>query len=366
VDVRNGTPAENNAIHNTQMSASVSDPLATHGMLVLSILSAAALVGSVFYIFFPAVEVFRRGARGKDTLDVLQNAERVSATNPPLISIIIPAYNEEERITIMLQEAFDYLSLKSCPALESLRQAVRHYNSLATVDSRTIEWIVVNDGSTDQTCQVYESFVRNIPKQQTPMTWKCLSLARNSGKGAAVQAGMLRAKGLFRLMVDADGATSFRPGLEAVTASLQGTQAPIVFGSRAHLEQTVQRSFVRTTLMKGFHILVEWLVGAHEIRDTQCGFKIFRDDAAAVLFETLHLQRWAFDTELVFVAHRLQLPMQEVAVPWHEVEGSKLHTSAFSLIVVAVQMLRDMLCVRLCYTFGLWKVVTLQPASKED
>jgi len=130
-----------------------------------------------------------------------------------------------------------------------------------------------------------------------------------------------------------------------------------MLGSRAHLHtDSMGRSLVRSFLTQAFHICVVVFVGASQIRDTQCGFKLFERDAAHHLFGMLHLRRWAFDTELLFLATHLDYSLHEVVVPWQEVEGSKLHTSALNLAIVSVGMLRDMVCVRLCYTLGLWKI----------
>jgi dolichyl-phosphate beta-glucosyltransferase len=92
------------------------------------------------------------------------------------------------------------------------------------------------------------------------------------------------------------------------------------------------------------------------VNDTQCGFKLFTRKAAMDLFGNLHLRRWAFDTELVMLAERLGILVSEVAVPLQEVDGSKLDTSKLALALVSMTMLRDMLCVRDCYSLGLWKV----------
>jgi dolichyl-phosphate beta-glucosyltransferase len=129
------------------------------------------------------------------------------------------------------------------------------------------------------------------------------------------------------------------------------------FGSRAYLEKesTAQRSFVRTILMKAFHFFVSLFVSS-KIHDTQCGFKLFTADSSQAVFDTLHLRRWAFDTEVVLLCDQLGIQILEVAVPWHEVDGSKLSTSKLALAMVSITMLRDMVCVRTCYTFGIWKV----------
>lgn len=161
-------------------------------------------------------------------------------------------------------------------------------------------------------------------------------------------------------MVDADGATDFGPGLQKLVDNLSTHSSSegamiALFGSRAHLqgESTAKRSLVRSLLMWAFHFFVRVLVSS-SIQDTQCGFKLFDQKAARLVFGNLHLQRWAFDTEVVCLCDLLQVTMLEVGVPWQEIEGSKLSTSKFALAMASITMLRDMICVRLCYTFRLW------------
>ena len=115
------------------------------------------------------------------------------------------------------------------------------------------------------------------------------------------------------------------------------------------------RTLLRNVLMWGFHTLVTVLGGVRKVRDTQCGFKLFTRSTAAVLFEQMHVERWCFDVELLYIAQSLRYPIAEVAVNWEEVAGSKLN-----LLDGSVQMGKDLLMVRLCYVSGLWKV----PASK--
>jgi glycosyltransferase involved in cell wall biosynthesis len=390
----------------------------------------------------------------------------------PLLSIVIPAYNEQERLPVMLQEAHDYfyfsestdigksdaesesssppVTAPSTPARQTppmlsrlspsffSRRKKKIEDSKETLppppflpkalellqqccDARfggpqpfpvTIEWIVVSDGSTDETGEAFRSFVKHyylyhdytsahFPKLrrrrdaeavvvQLKMTYTLVTLKPNTGKGAAVQAGILLSlknfsrrprRGHFVLMVDADGATDFGPGLEKVAAGMeqlletrtpsdtQQQQLPpsFVLGSRAHLRQDQahhsERGIVRVVLTNLFQFFVNWIVtgATSPIQDTQCGFKLWTNSAAVELFSRLHIQRWAFDTELIFLASHLAqtIPMSEVAVPWHEVEGSKLNTGErFQLLKVGITMLRDMMCIRLCYTLGIWSMNT--------
>lgn len=118
--------------------------------------------------------------------------------------------------------------------------------------------------------------------------------------------------------------------------------------------------------MYGFHILVI-LAGVPKIKDTQCGFKLFARKTANILFSTLHIERWAFDVELLYpkillififvlnllryIAHVNKIPVVEEAVNWREIEGSKLSPFASS-----VQMFIDLARIRLRYLFGVWRV----------
>lgn len=175
-------------------------------------------------------------------------------------------------------------------------------------------------------------------------------------------------------MVDADGATQFDElaKLEAAQRKFAHADVGIVCGSRAHLqdEAVAQRSALRNLLMYGFHVLVVLVGGISSVRDTQCGFKLFARRTAAQTFGCLHVERWIFDLELLFLALKyFDAPVAEVPVRWHEVgaclfgavlvfihgllvaDGSKL-----SVVSASLEMARDLLRIRLCYMLGLWSV----------
>jgi len=194
---------------------------------------------------------------------------------------------------------------------------------------------------------------------------RLLGLIKNRGKGGAVRIGVHSSRGEFVLFADADGATRFSD-LDKLYSSLQllvrksDVKGPewkfpsIICGSRAHLEQDsiAQRSIFRTILMYGFHFLV-WLFTVRNVRDTQCGFKLFTRSAARICFPNLHIERWAFDVELLYIAESLGIPVDEVAVYWTEIEGSKV-TPVWSWI----QMGSDLVLIWLRYKIGAWKFVT--------
>lgn len=168
--------------------------------------------------------------------------------------------------------------------------------------------------------------------------------------------GTLSSRGKLILMADADGATKFAD-VEKVEAGLHDVNIKpenmaVSCGSRAHLEEeaVASRSMFRTFLMYGFHFLV-WFFCVRGIKDTQCGFKLFTREAALKTFSSLHVERWAFDVELLYIAQCFKIPIAEVAVNWTEIEGSKL-VPVWSWL----QMGRDLVFIRLRYITGAWKL----------
>ncbi|ERE88908.1 dolichyl-phosphatebeta-glucosyltransferase-like protein [Cricetulus griseus] len=229
------------------------------------------------------------------------------------LSVVVPSYNEEKRLPVMMDEALNYLEKRQ------------------KQDSKfTYEVIVVDDGSQDQTSKA---------------------------------SGVFSSRGEKILMADADGATKF-PDVEKLEKGLSALQPwpdqmAIACGSRAHLEKEsiAQRSYFRTLLMYGFHFLV-WFLCVKGIRDTQCGFKLLTREAAAQTFSSLHIERWAFDVELLYIAQFLKIPIAEVAVNWTEIEGSKL-VPFWSWL----QMGKDLLFIRLRYLMGAWRIEPTRKVS---
>ncbi|CEF62930.1 Diacylglycerol O-acyltransferase 1 [Strongyloides ratti] len=238
-----------------------------------------------------------------------ENGSRIYTDPKCYLSVIIPAMNEQDRIHIMLKECTEYLSKRSIN------------------DSKfSYEIIVVDDGSKDNTSEIAYKF--------SNFNLKIIKLPQNKGKGGAIRDGILHCQGKLILFADADGATKFRDfeKLEKKFREMSNsdndidyTFPGIVIGSRCHLEKEsiAERSLFRTILMKGFHFIV-YLLTVKSVHDTQCGFKIFSRAAAAKLFPLIHIERWAFDVELLYLAEKLYYPINEVAVEWKEVDGSKI------------------------------------------
>ncbi|XP_019850850.1 PREDICTED: dolichyl-phosphate beta-glucosyltransferase-like isoform X2 [Amphimedon queenslandica] len=308
-------------------------------LLVLT--SSSALIILYFYLRFTTSRDpdLSRAESEKSFLDPNDGTRKPFPliSDPPTVqlSLVVPAYNEQDRFPIMIKETLEYLHKR--------KQRDSEF---------TYEILVVNDGSKDNTSKVVMEYV----KKEGPDRMRLLDFVRNRGKGGAVRAGCLSARGKRILFLDADGATDIK-GLDELekamnSVSSDSTSPAIVVGSRAHLEDeaVANRSFFRNILMYGFHFLVFFLC-VKGVRDTQCGFKLLTRSAVDRIFTNLHIERWAFDVEMLYIAQCLNIPIKEVAVNWQEIEGSKM-IPVFSWI----QMGRDLLFIRLRYMFGFWTI----------
>jgi dolichyl-phosphate beta-glucosyltransferase len=219
--------------------------------------------------------------------------EREKATQREL-SVIIPAYNEAKRLPSYLHSVRSYLD-KTLPL---------HY-----------EVIVVDDGSDDNTGQLVHVCASGWPEL------RCITHARNTGKGSAMRTGALDVLGEVVLFTDADGATpiEYEWGLrEAVYAG-----ADVAMGVRKGCELGNTRHPVRKLLSGVFRATSRLLLGTGH-RDSQCGFKLMRRDTARVLFSSTREQGYLIDLEVLTVAARMGLKLVEVPVAYRDVPGSKV------------------------------------------
>ncbi|CAF3479608.1 unnamed protein product [Rotaria socialis] len=254
-------------------------------------------------------------------------------THSKYLSVIIPAYKEVDRLPTMIRDTMDYIEQRQ-----------------AKDASFTYELIIVDDGSPDKTSEVALTY----SAQYGTDIVRVLTLDANRGKGGAVRMGVLSARGQWILFADADGATQFSdfPKLEKSGQAAMKNNDVVVCGSRRHLEteSVAKRSAFRTLLMYVFHFEV-WLFAVKSIRDTQCGFKLFSRQAAEKIFTRMHVERWAFDVELLYIAEKLNIPILEADVNWQEIPGSKLDPFAASL-----QMGIDILAIWFRYILGIWTI----------
>ncbi|KAG0319933.1 dolichyl-phosphate beta-glucosyltransferase [Linnemannia gamsii] len=260
------------------------------------------------------------------------------------LSVVVPAYNESERLPIMMKETLDFLKEKE------------------TKDTAfTYEIMIIDDGSQDSTVRV----ALEMAQQENIHDIRVVSFETNRGKGGAVIQGMQYTRGEYILMVDADGATRFSD-LDALHAKLKATERDglgVAVGSRAHMVKTdavVKRSFIRNFLMYSFHKVV-YILGCRGIEDTQCGFKLFTRKAAQAIFPNMHVEGWVFDIEVLMIAQHLRIPIVEVSVAWQEIDGSKV-----SLMRDSIQMALDLLIIRMNYISGIWKIRPLVRAEVDN
>jgi dolichyl-phosphate beta-glucosyltransferase len=213
----------------------------------------------------------------------------------PDVSVIIPAYNEANRIERALKPAINYL--RGCD-----------YSS---------EIIVVSDGSTDNTKAIAEKYKSDFENLNI------IEYSPNKGKGYAVKTGMLCAGGKFRLFMDADYAVPIEY-LESFLSEINKGN-DIVIGSRENEKAVIikHQSFFRERLAKGFNLLQRIILGL-PIKDTQCGFKLFTSDSAQKLFNSISLDCAYFDAELLYIAYKNKFKIKEIGVKWTHDDETRL------------------------------------------
>lgn len=226
------------------------------------------------------------------------------------LSIIIPAYNEADRLprTLAMIERW----MLSDPVVQ------------------LSEVILVDDGSTDDTTAVLSHWHHRLPITG-------IRLPINKGKGAAVRAGMLKASGDLSLLYDADGATPMEE-VDHLIHDLHEKRADIAIGSRvlAIERQSVRMSVIRKFIGRTYHLLCSGLIPG--IADAACGCKLFRSECARAIFSIQMIDRFAFDIEVLALASRFQYRLIEVPVSWQSVPKSKVR-----LLIDGPQMLYSIL-----------------------
>lgn len=229
----------------------------------------------------------------------------------PYLSVIIPAYNESERLPKTLFDIDKHLSI---------------------VDY-SYEIIVVNDGSQDNTAEVADKLTKVI------RNLRLIDNQRNKGKGGVVAQGMLEAKGTIRLFSDSDNATSIDQFNKLLPYFKEGYQ--VVIGSRAtkDADVAVKQPFYRRFLGRLGNLIIKILV-VPGIKDTQCGFKAFTEEAAVEIFSRLTIKRWSFDVEVLALAKLLGYKIKEVGVRWINDPKSTVKGSAYLKTLLDVAKIR--------------------------
>ncbi|MGB9906711.1 MAG: dolichyl-phosphate beta-glucosyltransferase [Candidatus Saccharicenans sp.] len=232
--------------------------------------------------------------------------------NSIYLSVVVPAYNEEKRIGFSLFRIKDYLQSRNISA----------------------EVIVVDDGSTDRTAEEAGEIMADYPE------FRVITLPVNRGKGAAVRSGVLQARGELVLFTDADLSTPIEELEKFLPLAREGCQ--VVIGSRALPESQIKerQGWLREHLGKFFNLLVRLLV-LKGFKDTQCGFKLFRKEAAREIFLRLETEGFAFDVEVLLLARKLGYKICQVPVVWVNHPESRVR-----LVRGSLKMLGELLRIR--------------------
>src|ERR1051326_453183 len=232
----------------------------------------------------------------------------------PRFSVVIPCFNEERRVGETLRVTVEYL----------------------TTNAPESELIVVNDGSTDATGPIARQILSD-----TRIATRLLENFPNRGKGAAVRAGLLAAREPIGLFSDADLSTPIDEAPKLI-GPIANRAVDIAFGSRA-LDRSligIHQPWRREQAGRVFNLLVRVATGL-PFWDTQCGFKAFRLDVCRPILEEARINGFAFDVELLFLAHRAGLHIREIPVRWNHAEGSKV-----SFFKDSLRMLREVVALR--------------------
>ena len=231
---------------------------------------------------------------------------------PQQVSIIIPAYNESQRIGQTLDRVLDCIDRRGWDA----------------------EVLVVDDGSTDNTREIVRGYMERCSS---------LHLLRNPGnrgKGYSVRNGLLQALGDVVMFTDADLSAPIDEAERLFDAIRDG--ADVAIGSRwlERQRQTIHQPLYRRFFGRCFNAVTRVIMDL-PYADTQCGFKAFRRPAAQIIFRLQRIERWGFDPEILFIARRLRYRVQEVPVTWGHDERSKI-----SYLRDGAKMLEDMARIR--------------------
>lgn len=212
------------------------------------------------------------------------------------LSVVVPAYNESQRIAASLEQICQYTESKPLP----------------------VEVILVDDGSTDTTPAILRDFAKRYP------FIRVLRHEPNRGKGYTVREGVLAARGEFVLFTDADLSAPIEE-VDKLLAAIESSAGDAAIGSRA-LDRSligVRQPWPREMAGRAFNRMVRLLTGL-PLRDTQCGLKLFRRETTRRAFELQRIEGFGFDPELLFLIAHQGGNILEVPVRWNDHPATKI------------------------------------------
>lgn len=235
-----------------------------------------------------------------------------------LVSIVIPAYNEERRIARTLDQILQFAASQPYP----------------------IEVVVVDDGSSDKTAEIVAG--RAVEFHNAGYDLRLFTNRPNRGKGFSVKRGIREAKGSVALFTDADLSSPITEAPKLIGPIIEG-EVDVAFGSRAINRGLigVHQPFIREFGGRVFNLMMRAITGL-PFKDTQCGFKAFRRELALPIFQLQRVERFGFDPELLYIARKHSLRLREVPVAWNDSEGTKV-----SFLRDSLNMFIDLFRIRL-------------------
>ncbi len=230
----------------------------------------------------------------------------------PQLSIVVPAYNESARIEATLERVMGCVLDREWDA----------------------EVLVVDDGSSDETAEIVERWAERYPRLHLVQN------PGNRGKGYSVRNGLLQAAGEIVMFTDADLSAPMEEAERLIAAIADG--ADVAIGSRwmDRTRQTIHQPLYRQFFGRCFNWITRTVMGL-PFKDTQCGFKAFKREAAQVIFRLQTIERWGFDPEILFIARKLKYVIREVPVTWGHDERSRM-----SYLKDGMKMLEEMAVIR--------------------
>ena len=244
---------------------------------------------------------------------------KFQSSNSPTVSIVIPAFNEAERIGSSLQQIFSFLDRNALSA----------------------EIIVVDDGSADRTPEIAMSFKSE--------RLQVISNDVNRGKGYSVRKGFLQSKGTWVLFTDSDLSAPIEEVNELLRVAANGID--VVIGSRALDRSKIEKHQPWPREFGG--IVYNWavrLILRIAVKDTQCGLKLFHRERMKCVFQKQTIFGFGFDPELLFLAAKLNFEIREIAVSWSHNDGSKVN-----FINDGLRMVLDLIRIRINWMIGKYR-----------
>jgi len=258
-----------------------------------------------------------------------------------VLSIIIPSYNEAQRIGRSLDDILRFLNASTYRA----------------------DVIVVDDGSKDATAQLVNARVADYRAAGHEL--RVVTNTPNRGKGFSVRRGVREATGDIILFTDADLSSPIEEAPKLIAPLVEG-QADVTFGSRALNRELIGVHQPRMRELGGivFNACMKLITGL-KFKDTQCGFKAFRRAAAQSVFALQRVERFGFDPEVLYIAHKQGNRLLEVPVVWNHCEGGELQ-SKLNYMRDSMNMFADLIRIRVNDMTGRYNPASAEPVAESD